>query len=125
MSVYGDILISGTIGNILQLIGLIIVFIIILFATYYTSRWIGKNSFIQQKAANIQVIETFRLSQTKYIQIIRAGTERYFVIAVSKEDITFIAELNKEDIILRDDNQDAEKISFSDILKKLKKQNEE
>lgn len=125
MSVYGDILISGTIGNILQLIGLIIVFIIILFATYYTSRWIGKNSFTQQKAANIQVIETFRLSQTKYIQIIRAGTERYFVIAVSKEDITFIAELNKEDIILRDDNQAAEKISFSDIMKKLKKQNED
>lgn len=125
MSVYGDILISGTIGNILQLIGLIIVFIIILFATYYTSRWIGKNSFTQQKAANIQVIETFRLSQTKYIQIIRAGTERYFVIAVSKEDITYIAELNKEDIILRDDNQAAEKISFSDIMKKFKKQNEE
>lgn len=125
MSVYGDILISGTIGNILQLIGLIIVFILILFATYYTSRWIGKNSFTQQRAANIQVIETFRLSQTKYIQIIRAGTERYFVIAVSKEDITYIAELNKEDIIFRDDNQAAEKISFSDIMKKLKKQNED
>ncbi|MDE6635449.1 MAG: flagellar biosynthetic protein FliO, partial [Lachnospiraceae bacterium] len=95
------------------------------FATYYTSRWIGKNSFTQQSAANIQVIETFRLSQTKYIQIIRAGTERYFVIAVSKEDITYIAELNKEDIILKDDNQAAEKISFSDIMKKLKKQNED
>ena len=125
MSAYGDILISGTISNVLQLIGLIIVFIIILFATYYTSRWVGKNSFTQKHAANIQVIETFRLSQTKYIQIIRAGTERYFVIAVSKENITFLAELNKDDIIFRDEDQTAEKISFSDIMKKLKKQNEE
>lgn len=124
MSVYGNILISGTIGNILQLLGLIIVFILILFATYYTSRWIGKNSLTQQKAANIQVVETFRLSQTKYIQIIRAGIDRYFVIAVSKDDITYIAELNKEDIILRDDSQEAGKTSFSDIMKKLKKQNE-
>lgn len=125
MNAYCNILLSGTIGNIFQLIGLIIVFILILCATYYTSRWIGKSSFTQQKAANIQVIETFRLSQTKYIQIIRAGTGRYFVIAVSKENITYIAELNEEDIILRDDSQTAEKVSFSDIMKKLKKHNEE
>lgn len=125
MNAYCNILLSGTIGNIFQLIGLIIVFILILCATYYTSRWIGKSSFTQQKAANIQVIETFRLSQTKYIQIIRAGTGRYFVIAVSKENITYIAELNEEDIILRDDSQTAEKVSFSDIMKKFKKHNEE
>ncbi len=125
MYVYCNILLSGTIGNILQLIGLIIVFILILCATYYTSRWIGKSSFTQQRAANIQVVETFRLSQTKYIQIIRAGTGRYFVIAVSKENITYIAELKEEDIILRDESQNAEKVSFSDIMKKLKKHNEE
>ncbi len=125
MYVYCNILLSGTIGNILQLIGLIIVFILILCATYYTSRWIGKSSFTQQRAANIQVVETFRLSQTKYIQIIRAGTRRYFVIAVSKENITYIAELKEEDIILRDESQTAEKVSFSDIMKKLKKHNEE
>lgn len=125
MNAYCNILLSGTIGNIFQLIGLIIVFILILCATYYTSRWIGKSNFTQQKAANIQVIETFRLSQTKYIQIIRAGTGRYFVIAVSKENITYIAELNEEDIILRDDSQTAEKVSFSDIMKKFKKHNEE
>ena len=125
MYVYCNILLSGTIGNILQLIGLIIVFILILCATYYTSRWIGKSSFTQQRAANIQVVETFRLSQTKYIQIIRAGTGRYFVIAVSTENITYIAELKEEDIILRDESQNAEKVSFSDIMKKLKKHNEE
>lgn len=125
MNAYCNILLSGTIGNIFQLIGLIIVFILILCATYYTSKWIGKSSFTQQKVANIQVIETFRLSQTKYIQIIRAGTGRYFVIAVSKENITYIAELNEDDIILRDDSQTAEKVSFSDIMKKLKKHNEE
>lgn len=125
MYVYCNILLSGTIGNIFQLIGLIIVFILILCATYYTSRWIGKSSFTQQRAANIQVVETFRLSQTKYIQIIRAGTGRYFVIAVSKENITYIAELKEEDIILRDESQNAEKVSFSDIMKKLKKHNEE
>ena len=118
-------MLSLLIGNILQLIGLIIVFILILCATYYTSRWIGKSSFTQQRAANIQVVETFRLSQTKYIQIIRAGTGRYFVIAVSKENITYIAELKEEDIILRDESQNAEKVSFSDIMKKLKKHNEE
>ncbi|MCI8308142.1 MAG: flagellar biosynthetic protein FliO [Lachnospiraceae bacterium] len=125
MSTYCNVLISGTIGNILQLVGLIIVFVLILFATYYTSRWIGKSGFTQQKAANIQVIETFRLSQTKYIQIIRAGTGRYFVIAVGKDTITYIAELKEEDIILRNDSQTAEKVSFSDIMKKLKKHNEE
>lgn len=119
MREYEIILMSGTIGNILQLIGLIIVFIIILFATYYVSKWIGKTGLVQNSSGNIRIVETFRLSQTKYLQIIKVGDNRYFLIAVSKDDITFISELNEDDIRLVNDSAVENNFNFSDILKKI------
>ena len=119
MKQYEIILMSGTIGNILQLIGLIIVFIIILFATYYVSRWVGKSGLIQNSSSNIRVVETFRLSQTKYLQIIKVGKKRFFLIAVSKDDITYISELNEEDIAIVQDSMTENNFNFADILKKI------
>lgn len=119
MKQYEIILMSGTIGNILQLIGLIIVFIIILFATYYVSRWVGKSGLIQNSSSNIRVVETFRLSQTKYLQIIKVGEKRFFLIAVSKDDITYISELNEEDIAIVQDSMTENNFNFADILKKI------
>lgn len=119
MKQYEIILMSGTIGNILQLIGLIIVFIIILFATYYVSRWVGKSGLIQNSSSNIRVVETFRLSQTKYLQIIKVGEKRFFLIAVSKDDITYISELNEEDITIVQDSMTENNFNFADILKKI------
>ena len=119
MKQYEIILMSGTIGNILQLIGLIIVFIIILFATYYVSRWVGKSGLIQNSSSNIRVVETFRLSQTKYLQIIKVGEKRFFLIAVSKDDITYISELNEEDITMVQNSMTENNFNFADILKKI------
>ena len=119
MKQYEIILMSGTIGNILQLIGLIIVFIIILFATYYVSRWVGKSGLIQNSSSNIRVVETFRLPQTKYLQIIKVGEKRFFLIAVSKDDITYISELNEEDIAIVQDSMTENNFNFADILKKI------
>ena len=119
MKQYEIILMSGTIGNILQLIGLIIVFIIILFATYYVSRWVGKSGLIQNSSSNSRVVETFRLSQTKYLQIIKVGEKRFFLIAVSKDDITYISELNEEDIAIVQDSMTENNFNFADILKKI------
>jgi len=118
------IVFSGTLGNIFELIGLIIVFILILFATYYTSKWVAKNGVNMQKAGNIQVIETYRLSQTKYLQIVKTGKDRYFLISVTKDNVSLIAELDDEDIDLsRYNNQKMQENNFSLILKNVIKKN--
>ena len=48
---------------------------------------------------NVEVIETFRLTQNKYIQIVRVST-RYYSIAVCKDTITMLGELNGEDLTI-------------------------
>lgn len=111
---------GSTWENLLQLFGLTVVFILILIATYYTTKWVGKNTKIQPHANNIKVVETFRLSQSKYIQIIKAGTDKYLVIAVSKDSVELLTELTEDELDFAK-QVDSGSIKFSDALKKVSK----
>ena len=75
---------------------------------FYTHNHTGKN---------IKIIETCRISQTKYIQIVQIGG-RYVAIAVSKDQVTSLGDVNKENLIIKDETQ--ENVSFKDILEKFK-----
>ena len=102
----------------LQFISVLIIFILVLALSYFVTKWIadyhkGTNS----TGKNITVIETCRISQTKYIQIVRIGN-RYTAIAVSKDQVTSLGDVDEEELILKDDTQ--ENISFKDILEKFK-----
>lgn len=109
---------SPTLNSILQFLTLLIVFVIILFATYWTTKFVGSYQKIATKATNFEVIETFRVAGTKYLQIVRAG-EHYLVIAVSKEQITFLTELSKEEVVMPHTDRNE---SFGQILDKMKNQ---
>jgi flagellar protein FliO/FliZ len=85
--------------NFLQLIGVSILFIFILIITYYTTRLVGGVKMGMTKTSNFKVLETFKVAQNKYLQLIQVGS-RYFVIAICKDDIRFLAELNESDIKL-------------------------
>nr|MCR5431916.1 hypothetical protein [Lachnospiraceae bacterium] len=63
-------------NSTLKLIGLILLCIIIIVACYYTTRFIGKRSQGGQGASggrNIKTIETVRVTQNKYLQLIKCG----------------------------------------------------
>ncbi|MCR5322906.1 MAG: flagellar biosynthetic protein FliO [Lachnospiraceae bacterium] len=105
---------SGT-QSILKLIGLIILCALIIAASYFVTRFIGGREAGMTGSSNFKVIDAYRLSPNKYLQIIQIGS-RYFCIAVSKDDVRLICELNEEDIKIR---QKSEKmLSFKDILTK-------
>ena len=53
------------------------------------------------------------------MQIIKVGEKRFFLIAVSKDDITYISELNEEDIAIVQDSMTENNFNFADILKKI------
>ena len=90
-----------TFDSVLELIGLIL-FVIIIFATYYTTRFIGNFQNNQMKKSNFKVIESYRISQGKYLQIIKVSS-KYFVVALGKDEITFITQLEEDEILLKDD----------------------
>ncbi len=114
---------NSSFGNFLELVGVLIAFVLVLIATYFTTRWIGNYQKVHQTNKNLKVIETLRLTNTKYIQIVQAGTE-YLVIAIGKDEIHLLAQLTKEQLTeLPQDmsgNSAVTQDNFQDILNKVK-----
>lgn len=105
-------------NNILQLLATIILFILVLAATYYATKWIAKSGAVQPYSRNIKVIETFKIAPNKYIQIIKLGT-KYYSIGVTKENITYLASLDEEQLDLREDDGTMQNASFKDVMGKV------
>ncbi len=102
----------------LQLISMLLVFVIVLAATYFFTKWMAGYQRSKTSTGNIEVIETARISTTKYIQIVRIG-QKYVAIAVGKDEVTSLGEISREDLIIREDNP-KDSTSFKDILEKIK-----
>lgn len=107
----------------LELFGLVIVFIVVIAACYFVTRFVGGRQLAQQRNSNFLVLDTFRLAQNKYLQLVQVG-RRYFVIAVGKDAVSLISELEKEDITWwRESAQSG--AGFSGILASIRKKQTE
>ncbi|MBR7090814.1 MAG: flagellar biosynthetic protein FliO [Lachnospiraceae bacterium] len=74
----------------------------------------GNYQKAQASGDSAEVIETIRIAQGKWIQIIRIGS-KYKVIAVSRDSVTYLGDVDESDIKVRDSE---EKKLFSEILSK-------
>ncbi len=108
-------------GTYLQFITMLIIFVVVLAATYFFTKWMANFQKDQTASGNIEVIETARISSTKYIQIVRIG-QKYMAIAVGKDEVTNLGEVSREDLVFKEDNPEAN-MSFKDILEKFKGEN--
>lgn len=119
------ILLSSAGESIFQLIVVLFCFVVILVMTYYSTRWIAGYQKKQGISRNINVMETLKLSPNKYVQLVQAGKDRFFVIAVGKDEITLLGELTTEQLKEVPTEEEGEiptaKGDFEDILNKLKK----
>ena len=107
-----------------QLIVVLFVFVFVLALCYFVTRWIA--GFQRQKTSgnNLQIIESCRIANNQYLQLIKIGKEKYAVIAVGKDSVTTIMQLNEDE--LRDDTGVINtpkplSTSFKDLLDKVKK----
>lgn len=103
-----------------QLVTLLIIFVFVLTLTYFSTKWVG--NFQKNKLAgnNIQVLETMKISNSKYIQIVKIGT-KIFAIAVCKDAITYLGDLNEEDLVFKNTSTELKSENFKAILDKFKK----
>ena len=88
---------GGGIKSILKLIGLIILCILIIAASYFTTKFVGKRQIQGGSKSNFKSVDVFRITPNKYLQIVEVG-KRYFCIAVTKESVTLISELSEDDL---------------------------
>lgn len=105
----------------MQLITVLLIFVFVLALAYFVTRFTAGVQKAQYKNANVEIIETFKIAPTKYIQVVRIGG-KYFAYAVCKETVTLLGELAEGDITgFAKDSENTAMISFKDILEKLRK----
>ncbi len=90
------ILMAGS-DSYLQFITVLVIFILVLGITAFTTKWIANYQKQQSVNCNIEVIETTRIANNKYVQVIRVG-DTYKVIAVCKDTVTMMGEVPKEQL---------------------------
>lgn len=113
-----NIFAATRLNSVVQFITLLIVFIFVLALTYFTTRFIGSYQKNLGVNSNFKVIDGYRISNTKYIQIIQVG-KKYLVIAVSKDNVELLTELTEDEIFFREVSEDA-KEPFEKIFEKVK-----
>ena len=93
--------------------------------TYYVTKWIAGYQKNQGYNKNLEVIEAIRITNNKYVQIVRAGEDRFFVIAVGKEEVNLLGELTSSELRMLSEEDKAAAglppMDFKSVLDKLKK----
>ncbi len=106
--------ISGT-ESFAQVVTVVLVFVFVLALTYFVTKWIASYQKDKLSTGNIEVIETQKIAQNRYVQIVRIG-EKYLALGIGKEEIQVLTELSKEEIVFRKKEQQ----SFPDFKKIFK-----
>lgn len=114
------LVISNRLEAFIQLITVSVIFIFVLALTYFATKFVGNYQKTKLIGNNIQVLETFRISSTKYLQIIKIG-EKYFAIAVCKDTITYLCDLNADDLVFNNRSNEFKTENFKTIFEKFKK----
>lgn len=91
------ILTSRKVDGWAQLITVLLIFVAVLALTAYTTKYIAKVQRQTGMSGNLEVLETIRISSTKYIQLVRIG-DTYVAMAVCKDAVTKLCEIPKEQL---------------------------
>ena len=83
---------TSTIDSAAQLLTVIVLFIVVLIATWLTTRYVAGVQKGKLSGSNFETVDTFRLSQNKYVQIMRIG-HKYLAVAVCRDTVTVLCEL--------------------------------
>lgn len=105
--------------SIAEFIFLLVVFILILVACVFTTRFVARQQMQRGRNSNFKPIETYQVAQNRYLQLVQIGT-RYFVISVTKDSISLLCELQQDEFELKAEENTGFSKSFKDILSDLR-----
>ncbi len=108
--------------SVIQLLVALIVFVIVIVLTGITTKWIGGYQKTKFSNKNMQPIESLKVGNNKFIQLVKVG-EVYLVLGVGKDEISSIAKLTKEELPEVMEETFENNRSFQDIMAKLQNRN--
>jgi len=116
------LLLTSQFEGVAELVSLLVIFIIVIAITYFSTRFVGNFQKEKLGRGNVKILETLKVSNTKYIQIVRIG-KKCFAIAVCKDSISYLCEVDEGDLQLNTDTYISKTSadSFKAIIDKFKK----
>ena len=113
---------SNRFDSIVQLLTLVLIFIFVLALAYVATRLTAGIQKGRLSGANVEIIETFKIAPTKYIQVVRVGG-KYFSYVVCKDTVTLLGEMTKDDIseLNKAETGPTVNMNFKEIFDKFKK----
>ncbi|MCM1252229.1 MAG: flagellar biosynthetic protein FliO [Clostridium sp.] len=113
--------VSDSMNAYLQFVTVLILFVFVLVITYWVTKWIAGYQKGKMTNANMELIESFRLTNNKYIQIIRVG-QKYLAVAIGKDSVTMLTEIPEEELLLSNDDNGMQ-AGFRELFEKVQKKN--
>jgi len=85
------------IENFFKTIYYIIMFGLILAATYYVTKFLARKGMVQNKTKTMKLMESMPLGVDKSLHLVKVGTQ-YFLIGSASKSMFMISELNQENL---------------------------
>lgn len=111
---------SDRTDSYVQFMTVLLLFVFVLAITALVTRWIGGYQKSRSVGANMELIESLRLSNNKYVQIVRIG-RKYLAVAVCKDTVTMLSEIPEEDLSFPEGSFGSAS-TFKDVLAKIQKE---
>ena len=105
--------------SVVQFLTVLVIFVLVLGATWLTTKYIAGFQKGKMRGSNFEMIDSYRISQNKFIQILRIS-DRYLAVAVCKDTVTVLTELTEEEIVRPESQNAGTTMQFDEILKKAK-----
>ena len=103
-----------------QFVTVLILFVFVLAVTAFVTKWIGGYQKGRSVGKNMELVEALRLSNNKYVQIVRIG-RKYLALAVCKDTVTMLSEIPEEDLNFPEGSFGSAS-TFRDVLKRIQRE---
>lgn len=113
--------VSERTDSYIQFMTVLILFLFVLMITYWVTKWTAGYQKNQNVNANMELLDIIRLSNNKYVQIIRIG-RKYLAVAICKDTVTMLTEISEQDLVFSEKNASKGQ-GFKDVLEKIQKKN--
>lgn len=111
---------SDRADSYVQFMTVLLLFVFVLAITAFVTKWIGGYQKSRSVGANMELIESLRLSNNKYVQIVRIG-RKYLAVAVCKDTVTMLSEIPEEDLSFPEGSFGSAS-TFRDVLAKIQRE---
>ncbi|MDO5560081.1 MAG: flagellar biosynthetic protein FliO [Oscillospiraceae bacterium] len=113
---------ESAIGSVFSVLAAVLVFIIILYLAYISTKLIGKRyGRPSANGKNLRIIESMPAGPDKYLMIIRAG-QKYLLVGSGKEHLEYICDLDSDELNLESSSDKSSGGDFYEILKEAAKE---